>query len=194
MGEFSILVLTMRYTSEHIDQLVTQAMSFIEHHSKGIVYLECDGNYDLDISLVILPSTDIEKFLVDANFYRHDLSIEITLVHNPKSPKGDYMHWINWSINEILAHEICHYHQYLEGRLPRKGKRELPPQKYFLQDHEVEAQVEGWKRVSSITGETPERCAEVWFEMNKFFHDMEEKEYQKIIKKIFEKVFFLRGE
>lgn len=180
----------MGYTPSHITELVDKAMNFVTHHSKGMVYLECEGIYDLDISLVLVPSKDVKEFLVDANFYREDLSIEIVLVYNPKSNKEESLRWIEWSFNEILAHELCHYEQYLAGRLPRKGNRELPPQKYFLQPHEVEAQIAGWKRVSSITGDSLERSAEIWFERNFQFHEMEEKESKKIIQKIFS----LRGD
>jgi hypothetical protein len=92
---------------------------------------------------------------------------------------------MSWALNEILAHEICHYHQWLEGRLPRKGKRELPPSKYFLQKHEVEAQIAGWERVAQMTGDSPEKSAEIWFGRNSRFHGMGEEEWKKIIQKIF---------
>lgn len=180
----------MRYTHSHITELVGKAMNFVSNHTKGMVYLECDGIEDLDISLVMVPTKEVKDFLVDANFYREELSIEIVLVYNPKFNREESLNWIEWSFNEIIAHELCHYDQYLGGRLPRKGNRELPPQKYFLQAHEVEAQITGWKRVSSITGDSLERSAEIWFERNFQFHEMGEKE----VKKIIQKIFSLRGD
>jgi len=176
----------MRYLSSHIEELAKKGMSFIATHNKGIVYLECEGMYDLEITLSFAPSKEVDDFLIDGNFYQEDLSIEIVIVYNPDKEKN--LHWMNWAFNEIIAHEICHYHQYLEGRLPRKGNKELPPSKYFLQRHEVEAQVAGWERVSQMTGDTVEKSAEIWFGRNYPFHGMEESEWKKIIQKI----FFLR--
>ena len=158
-------------------------MSFVATHNKGIVYLECEGMYDLEITLSFAPSKKVDDFLIDGNFYREDLSIEIAIVYNPGKEKNLY--WMNWSLNEILAHEICHYHQYLDGRLPKKAKKELPPKEYFLQEHEVEAQIAGWNRASEITGDSPKECAKIWFERNSYFHDMEEKEWEKVIGSIF---------
>jgi len=173
----------MRYTASHIEELAKKGISFIDTHKKGIVYLECDGMYDLEITLAIAPTKEVEDFLIDGNFYQEDLSVEIALVYNPNKEKDIY--WMIWALNEILAHEICHYHQWLEGRLPRKGKRELPPSKYFLQRHEVEAQIAGWERVAQMTGDSPEKSAEIWFGRNSRFHGMEEEEWKKIIQKIF---------
>jgi len=176
----------MRYTSPHIEELAKEGISFIDTHKKGIVYLKAEGINELDIILTVLPNSPSEKvedFLIDANFYQEDLSIEIYLVYNPD--KGKDLYWMSWALNEILAHEICHYHQWLEGRLPRKGKRELPPSKYFLQRHEVEAQIAGWERVAQMTGDSPEKSAEIWFGRNSRFHGMGEEEWKKIIQKIF---------
>lgn len=177
----------MRYTSSHIEELAKEGLSFISTHKKGIIYLECDDMYDLEISLMIAPSKKVDDFLIDGNFCHEDLSIEIGLVYNPGKDKDLY--WMNWALNEILAHEICHYHQWLDGRLPLSRKKELPPSKYYLQKHEVEAQIAGWERVAQITGETVEKSAETWFGRNFHFHGMEELEWKKVIKKI----FFLRG-
>ena len=176
----------MRYTSSHIEELASKGIAFLENHKKGIVYLECDGMNDLEISLSVAPSKKIKGFLIDGNFCQEDLSIEIVIVFNPDSERDLY--WMNWSINEVLAHEICHYHQWLSGRLPKRGNRDLSPFKYYTQPHEVEAQIEGWKRVSGITGDSMERSAEIWFERNSIFHGMEEREWKKLI----QKVFFLR--
>ena len=173
----------MRYTSSHIEQLVGKGISFLKDHKKGIVYLECEGMYDLEITLSVAPSKKVDDFLIDGNFYQEDLSIEIVIIYNPDKEKDLY--WMNWALNEILAHEVCHYQQYLEGRLPRKGKKELPAEKYFLQKHEVEAQIAGWERVAQITGDTVEKSAEVWFGRNYPFHGLEETKWKKVIKKIF---------
>ena len=112
----------MRYTSSHIAQLAGKGIEFLSAHKKGIVYLECDDVNDLEITLSVTPSKKVDDFLIDGNFYRDDLSIEIVIVYNPDKEKD--LHWMNWSLNEILAHEVCHYHQYLEGRLPRPRKKE----------------------------------------------------------------------
>jgi hypothetical protein len=178
----------MRYTDSHIGQLAGKGIEFLSSHKKGIVYLECDGLYDLEITLSVAPSKKVEDFLIDGNFYRSDLSIELVIIYNPDKEKDLY--WMNWALNEILAHEVCHYQQYLEGRLPRNGKKELSAPKYFLQKHEVEAQIAGWQRVSKLTGDTPKKSAEIWFGRNSRFHGMEELEWKKVIKKI----FFLRGD
>lgn len=173
----------MRYTSSHIGKLAGKGIEFLSAHKKGIVYLECDDVNDLEITLSVAPSKEVDDFLIDGNFYRSDLSIELVIIYNPNKEKD--LHWMNWALNEILAHEICHYHQWLEGRLPRKGRRELPPSKYFLQRHEVEAQIAGWERVAQMTGDTVEKSAEIWFGRNVHFHGMEEGEWKKVIKKIF---------
>jgi uncharacterized protein YqgQ len=177
----------MVYTSLHIAQLAGKGMEFLSAHKKGIVYLECEDVFDLEITLSVAPSKKVEDFLIDGNFYRDDLSIEIVIVYNPDKEKDLY--WMNWSLNEILAHEVCHYHQYLEGRLPRPRKKELPPAKYYLQSHEVEAQISGWQMVSEITGDSLEKSSEIWFGRNYHFHGMEELEWKKVIQKIF---FLLR--
>jgi hypothetical protein len=176
----------MVYLASHIEELAKEGMAFIATHKKGIVYLECEGIDDLEISLMVAPSKKVDDFLIDGNFCHEDLSIEIGLVYNPGKEKD--LHWMTWALNEIIAHEICHYHQYLGGRLPRNRKKELPASKYYLQNHEVEAQIAGWERVSQMTGDTVEKSAEIWFGRNYHFHGMEELEWKKVIQKI----FFLR--
>lgn len=175
----------MTINPSHISELVSQSLGFLKTHKKGMVYLECEGLYDLEISFVVEPvEKGVEEFLIDANFYRKDLAIEITLVYNPKfGLKG--VKWIEWALNEVLAHELCHFKQLVEGRLPKRRGKELSANKYFLQPHEVEAQIEGWERASTVFGDSVEDTAEIWFNRNKPLHGLEEKEYKKIIQKIF---------
>jgi hypothetical protein len=75
----------MKIDSSHISELVSQSLGFLQTNKKGMVYLECEGMYDLEITFVIEPvEKGVEEFLIDANFYRKDLAIEITLIYNPK--------------------------------------------------------------------------------------------------------------
>jgi len=176
----------MKINSSHISELVSQSLGFLQTNKKGMVYLECEGMYDLEITFVIEPiEKGVEEFLIDANFYRKDLAIEITLIYNPRFNLKEEVKWIEWALNEVLAHELCHFKQLVEGRLPRRRGKELPASKYYLQPHEVEAQITGWERASTIFGNTIKETAEIWFNRNKPLHGLEEKEFKKIIQKIF---------
>jgi hypothetical protein len=61
---------------------------------------------------------------------------------------------------------------------------ELTGYEYYTQDHELDAQYEGFKRMSKITRKPFELLVKDWFENNKDIHQMSDEESKLVVDKI----------
>lgn len=140
---------------------------------------------EFNVEVNIKESDDIESFDVESSYYFDDDIIEINIVSNPKV-KFTVLYDLIGELNDQVRHELEHMIQYHGGyKLPKKEPKK--PYKYYTQPHEIGAQVAGIKRKSKLTKSDFEKNVRNWFKVNKFKHNLPEKQVEKVILKILKK-------
>lgn len=140
-------------------------------------------NYDFVIELILKTDETIEGFKVDANFYREDYIISVEIDYNPEIKKTLTYDLVG-ELNEILAHEIRHIDQMIKGTHDLDVPEEEDPYKYYTQDHELDAQVFGFKRLSKITNTPFDVVVKRWFQTHKDVHRLNDEETKSVVNKI----------
>ena len=87
--------------------------------------------------------------MITGNYIHEEDVIEIIVFYNPETIEKN-LYFVIGELNDILAHELTHMNQGYKGELP-SVEPNLTPFEYYTQKHEIESQVEGFKRVSKLT-------------------------------------------
>jgi hypothetical protein len=141
------------------------------------------GTDGLAVVLETEMSEDVETFKVDANFYRNDGIIEIIVEYNPEI-KEKIMYDLIGELNELVAHEVRHIDQRTKGTYDLDIPEEKDPYKYYIQPHEIDAQVFGFKRLSRLTKTPFDVVVKRWFKTHKDLHQLTDQEVQDVIARI----------
>jgi hypothetical protein len=129
----------------------------------------------------IEESDDVETFEVDGNLYYDDDTIEILIVVNPNSGNEILNDLVN-ELNEVVRHEMEHIIQY-DGGMARK-KSPDNPEKYYSQQHEIDAQRAGFKRQSKREKNDMETLVRNWFKKYPHKHTLGSEQQERVIQKI----------
>jgi hypothetical protein len=130
----------------------------------------------------IEQSEDVDTFEVDGDLYYNDDTIEILIITNPNSGNEILNELVN-ELNEVVRHELEHVIQYDNGM--RRKKEPLDSEKYYSQNHELDAQRAGFnrrlKREKTVNFETLVRN---WFDKYKHKHTLTPEQQERVIQKI----------
>lgn len=140
-------------------------------------------NYDFVVELTLNMDDSIDEFKLDSSFYKEDGVITVEINYNPENKKQITYDLVG-ELNEVLAHEIRHVDQYIKGTHDLSGPEEEDPYKYYTQDHELDAQVFGFKRLSKITNTPFDVVVKRWFNTHKDVHRLNDEETKDVINKI----------
>lgn len=148
----------------------------------GEVFYEFDQlENSFQVFLEIIHDNSVDGFDVDADLYRDEELIYVTLILNPQYDERITYDLIG-ELNELIRHEIEHLKQYESGyRFPKDPKK---PEKYYSQKHEVEAQRAGFKRAAKVGKFDYETLVRRWFDDNKHKHNLNPEEAERVIQKI----------
>jgi len=130
------------------------------------------------VELKVTESDSVDGFDLDGGYYDDDDTFEIDIVYNPKFFPEHYYDLIG-ELNELFRHELEHLIQMEKG--VDRPKDKLPAEEYYMQPHEIEAQIQGFKRLSKIRKEPFEKIVRNWYYKNDTLTD---KEKERIIEKI----------
>ena len=121
------------------------------------------GEYTVELS--IEESDNVDTFLLDAGLYQDESIIQVSIVYNENA--GDSMIYdLVGALNETIRHEIEHIAQYNRGeKVPTKIPKKRV--KYYLQPHELGAQLAGFKRIAKLKKQPIEKVIKDWFISNK---------------------------
>lgn len=190
------LIVEGRYDSI-VRELVRDIVSFYKYQREGEFLLPEDLkghkfesykfpgiNNEFVIELNLEIDEDVENIDVDAAYYREEDVIQITIVSNPEMGYKN-LELLIGELNETLRHELEHIYQYQKGyQFPKKEPKS--PIKYYLQPHELEAQRAGFKRIAKLQKKPLIDVIRNWFNKNQKRHRLNDKEVEKVIKKILE--------
>jgi hypothetical protein len=178
---------------QEIRTIVKDITQLFKNEDEGEFYLPNDlrkgefeynfPKFNLEIELIIRPSEDVDDFLLNAEYYRNENIIAVLIVYNPKD-KNQILYNLIGELNELIAHELRHIYQKTYGTYNIDVEEPEEPFKYYTQDHEIDAQVAGFKRMSLITRKPFEEVVRSWFEKNKDTHRLNDSEKEKVIQMI----------
>lgn len=139
---------------------------------------------EFSLELRIEESDYTEGLEIDGGYYEDEDTLEIEIVYNPKFMPELYYDLVG-QLNETVRHELEHLLQAERGEDIESDVED--PKKYYLQPHELEAQVAGLKRISKLRKQPFEMVVRDWFYKNENTHGLSEKDSEKVIKKILQK-------
>ena len=145
---------------------------------------------EISVDVEIKKSEDLEKpYILNANYIDGESDIEVLILYNP-SFYPSLLYDLLGDLNETIRHELEHYKQDLRGELP--SEKSTSKTDYYLQPHEIDAQVKGFSRISKLKNKSFDDVVKNWFDKNQDYHNLSIDEKQKIIEKLKEKYLSFR--
>jgi hypothetical protein len=178
---------------QEIRTVVRDIIETFKSEDEGEFYLPSDlrddeieyefPKFNLEVELIIQQSKDVEDFLLNAELYRDEGIVAIMIVYNPEN-KNKSLYNLVGQLNELVAHELRHLHQQAYGTHNIDVEEPENPFEYYMQPHEIDAQIAGFKRMSQITKKPFEEVVRDWFEKNKDIHRLNDDQKEKVIQTI----------
>jgi hypothetical protein len=173
-----------------IRTIVRDIVQAFKDNDEGEFYLPEDvsGNHyynvpklssEIVIELTIEPDSEIDDYMINAEYFRDVDIFGITILYNPDN-KQRSLYGIVGELNEVIAHELRHVHQKTKGTYDLSVEEPEDPYLYYTQPHEVDAQVHGFKRMSQITRKPFEELVKNWFDTHKDLHGMNDDDVKKV--------------
>lgn len=173
--------------------LVKDIINFFKYQREGEFNLPEDINGEdmiytypgfegFTITLELELSDEIDTVDVDGELYYDDDLMVIKIISNPNAGYT-ILDELTQELNEVVRHELEHVKQHGEGyEFPRKEPKN--PEKYYTQQHELEAQRAGFNKKSKTTKLNFETLVRNWFEKNSHKHRLNPTQKEKVISKI----------
>jgi len=191
-----ITLLEKARKDSNIREIVRDIITIFKKEDEGEFYLPEEFNEDIPyyelpssviaVELIIEPSNDVDDFLTNANFYRDEDIIVVKIVYN-SNKKNKILYNLIGELNEIIAHELRHQYQRDTGLFNLDNTISNEEEDGFIhysKPEEIDAQVDGFKRMRDITKRPFEELVRNWFRTHKDIHQMNTEDQSKIIKMI----------
>ena len=189
------LIVEARYDNV-VRTLVRDIISIYKHQREGefslpedvrgeesMTYSFPEIENEFSIELNLATDDDVDTVEIDAAYYRDEDTIEVTIISNPDLGYQNIQELIG-ELNETIRHELEHISQYQKGyEFPKEPKG---PLKYYIQPHELEAQLAGFKRRSRKEKRDLEEVIRGWFRRNEKKHRLKPKEVEIVVNKLLE--------
>ena len=153
--------------------------TILYYNSTGSYYLpeDCGGELtykffgqDLTVEFDWEETDAFETNLVLGDYYNNESTIKISLRN---SCQIDFDTISN--IGEVVTHEMTHWLQEMDGVIFPNAEN-IDDDKYYLQQHEIEAQYYGFEFQSRYSNTTLEEAVDRWFEKYAQFHNFQNNE------------------
>jgi hypothetical protein len=177
-------------------KLVQDVVQFFKHQRKGEFGLPEDLGKDemvytypgfegFSIFLDLQLSDDVETVDVDGELYYGDDLMYLTIISNPNAGYT-ILDELTKELNEVIRHELEHIRQHEQGyKFPNKEPKS--PEKYYTQQHELEAQRAGFNKRAKSEKADFETLVRTWFQKNPHKHTLNPKQQEKVIQQILQK-------
>jgi hypothetical protein len=186
------IILESTKNASYIRNIVKDIITVYKQESDGEFYLPDELNYEethytlpnsvIELELILHPTDEVDDFKLNANFYRKDDVIVVKIVYNPEK-KTQIIYELIGELNEIIAHELRHQFQRDTEMydFPDEDDEELEGLEYYSQPHEIDAQVEGFKRMKKVTQRPFEELVRNWFRTHQDIHQMNPEDTKTVI-------------
>jgi hypothetical protein len=177
-------------------KLVQDVVQFFKHQRQGEFGLPEDLGKDemvytypefngFSIFLDLQLSDDVETVDVDGELYYDDDLMYLTIISNPNAGYI-ILDELTKELNEVIRHELEHIKQHEQGyKFPKKEPKS--PEKYYTQQHELEAQRAGFNKRAKSEKADFETLVRTWFQKNPHKHTLNPKQQEKVIQQILQK-------
>ena len=197
-GQYKQILFEYRIGRSVVRQVVRDLTNMIKRNEEGNFYLPHDvlpkdkqvDFYEFDdfevpfsVEFKVIYDESINRFLINGSYSIEDDTIEIILKVNPNNLKKE-MYDIIGELNILVAHELEHGLQGYYDEFDLNKKEPKNPLKYYLQSHEIPAQIQGFKRLAKLQKVPLENVVRNWFDNNKTFHQLKPKQLEKVIQSI----------
>jgi len=201
-----ILNESLRIERNVVRKVVKDLTSLIKKGEEGDFYLPNDASIDneydtsednensefydfedypaeFSVELTIKHDENLDRFLLNGAFSPTDNVIEIVIKFNPENLRKQ-LYDIIGELNIIIAHELEHGLQNYYYEFDMNKKEPKTPKKYYLQPHEIPAQIQGFKRLAKLKRLPFEDVVRDWFKNNRTIHNMKTKDEEVVIQNI----------
>jgi len=180
-----------KMTRETIRSVVKDIVKILKTNKEGEFHLP-EGDYgrgysfnrfpvEFTVELSVEHDDSLEGYQLNAEYSHEDDVIELIIRYNPDDLRTS-MYDIVGELNEVIAHELEHSLQSYRGEFQdRKGKTTNNPLKYYLQPHEIPAQIAGFKRIARLRKLPLETVIRQWFDSHGDIHTLTTKQQKKVI-------------
>lgn len=187
------VILEKAQKASYIREIVRDIITIFKKEDAGEFYLPEEFNEDIPyyelpssviaVELIIEPSNDVDDFLTNANFYRDEDIIVVKIVYN-SNKKNKILYNLIGELNEIIAHELRHQHQRDTGLFDLDNTTSNEEEDGFIhysKPEEIDAQVDGFKRMRDVTKRPFEELVRNWFRTHQTIHSMNPEDTKKVI-------------
>ncbi len=126
---------------------------------------------------------DYGNYGVNAYYSRDDETIVVKIQYD-EGDKNSILYKLIGDLNETVAHELRHIKQNKTGMFDLDVKEPDTPLEYYTQEHEIDSQYFGFKRLSKLLRKPLEEIVKNWFETNREIHRLNDDEIEIVIDKI----------
>jgi hypothetical protein len=179
-----------RYAIRNVVKDIVKILKTEEEGDYTLPDNDYGGGYEFDrfpvefsVDLYVSHDDSFDGYKLNAEYSPEDDTIEISIVYNPSDLKTS-LYEIIGELNEVLAHELEHSLQEYRGEFDDDDEEETVPLKYYLQAHEIPAQVAGFKRLSRLRKVPFETVVRNWFKTHGEIHQLNDKEQKIVINKL----------
>jgi hypothetical protein len=180
-----------RYAIRNVVKDIVKILKTEEEGDYTLPDNDYGGGYEFDrfpvefsVDLYVSHDDSFDGYKLNAEYSPEDDTIEISIVYNPSDLKTS-LYEIIGELNEVLAHELEHSLQEYRGEFDDDDDdEETDPLKYYLQAHEIPAQVAGFKRLSRLRKVPFETVVRNWFKTHGEIHQLNDKEQKIVINKL----------
>lgn len=136
---------------------------------------------DITVDLIISRTKSVDTFAINGDYDKETDTITIKLIYNPNINLTQYYYDVIGELNDVLTHEMEHYHQYYRGEFELKRNRTKKSISYYLKPEEIGAQIKGFRRLAKLRRLPFKLVVQNWFDTHKDIHKLSNDEINKIV-------------
>jgi hypothetical protein len=140
-------------------------------------------SHDIVLQVSLEIDDNVEDYKLNGDYWRDEDIIEINIKYNP-NVKEQITYDLVGDLNELIGHEIRHIDQKTKSLYNLYTDEPDNPFEYYMQPHEIDAQVFGFKRLERLSKKPFESLVRRWFERNKDIHQLTDSEVEIVINEI----------
>jgi hypothetical protein len=190
--DFTEVVTEQKRSRQSTRQVVRDIVNILKTKTEGIFLLPEDEFYEFknyptsfSVEVDIEHNNSKKGYSINADYDTDDDIVTVTIICNPKTLSKDLYDMVG-ELNEIITHELQHGIQSSKGELDDYEPRWESNLDYYLQPHEIEAQIKGFRRISNLTKTPFKKVVKNWFKTHEDFHNLTPEEEEIIINKLIE--------
>ena len=135
------------------------------------------------VELDVRYDKKLDGFKINGSYVPEEEIIEILIICNPKTLNRNFYNIIG-ELNEVITHELEHGRQEYRGDLDDIDLDAENNLDYYLQPHEIQAQVKGFRRISKLKNVPFNEIVRHWFNTHKDVHGLNSDEENIVIDKL----------